>query len=122
MLEHFYEVTVTTCIRQLKGIEELNKMVSDMKFDRNGKMVFNPKGKLPKGSEVFQQVLDEIASENVPKLDLENENDERTLRVPQSKTKTPRMSGSRWHIARAKMTITHKPMMYKIVIAATKKK
>ena len=93
-------------------------MVVDRRMDSSGKMVFDPKGKLPKGSSTFQQVLEEIAHENDPKPD-ENGNETEGQGIPKSKTKTPRISGSRWHIARAKMNMSRKPAMYKVVMAAT---
>ena len=97
-------------------------MVVAPRYDRNGRMVFDPKGKLPKGSATFQQVLEELAHENDPKPDNENDNEAGQLQVPQSKGKSPRISGSRWYIARAKMNISRKPAMFRVVIAATKKK
>ena len=97
-------------------------MVQNIRTDSKGRMIFNPKGKLPKGSTVFQQVLDEIERENNPKPEPETDNVSETSGGQLSK-RIPRISGSRWHIARAKMSTTpRKPVMYKVVMAATKMK
>ena len=78
-------------------------MVQNIRTDSKGRVIFNPKEKLPKGSTVFQQVLDEIARENDPQPEPENDNASERSGGQQSK-RTPRISGSRWHIARAKMS------------------
>ena len=94
-------------------------MVQNIRTDSKGRMIFDPKGKLPKGSSVFQQVLEEIARENDPQPEPENDNagGKSGGQLPK---RTPRISGSRWHIARAKMTASRKPAMYKVVVAASK--